>query len=126
MSSGGCSVTPGYASREVPAVQHGDPVADVAHRDREVDRRVGDLATPRRPGPEPAVVEEADLLRRSSSRDGASSGRSPASSERSAARAARFADRTDTNVAIASTSVAPAVTIPETATQSVATITAAP
>src|SRR5580765_3367456 len=59
----------------------------------------------------------------SSSRDGASSGRSPASSDRSAARAARFAERTEANVASASTSVANAVAIPETATQSVSAIT---
>ena len=54
----------------------------------------------------------------SSGRVGTSNGRSPASSDRSAARAARFAERTDANVASASTSVAPAVAIDETATQS--------
>ena len=61
----------------------------------------------------------------SSGRVGTSNGRSPASNERSAARAARFAERTDANVANASTSVAPAVAIDETATQSSATINAA-
>ena len=61
----------------------------------------------------------------SSRRDGASSGRRLASSERSAILAVRAPERTEANVASASTRVAAAVAMPDTATQSSARITTA-
>ena len=111
-----------------PAVEHRDAAADVADRDRQIDgpvRHLGDPAAAR--DVEPLVVGET----RPSAADpraarASGPGRSPASSERSAALAARFADRTDAKVANASTRVAPAVAIDETATQSTASITPAP
>src|SRR2546423_4187378 len=54
----------------------------------------------------------------SSMRDGINSGRRPNRSDCSATRAARFAERTEENVAIARTSVPPAVASEEIVTQS--------
>jgi len=48
---------------EPPRVQHRDPGADIAQRDREVDGMLPDLG---RPSPtrqlQPLLIEEADLL----------------------------------------------------------------
>src|SRR5205814_8719985 len=50
---------------EVPPVEHRDAGADVPEWDGEVDRRVARLRNPAAAlGPEPLVVDEADLLRR--------------------------------------------------------------
>src|SRR5919198_3081388 len=59
------------------------------------------------------------LMSPSVSRDDPRSGRIPTWSARSAVRAARFAERTEANVAIARTSVPPAVARAETVAQSV-------
>ena len=64
------------------------------------------------------VVGPADLDVGSTSREPLKSGRMLAWSARSATRAARFADRTETNVAIASASVPPAVASAEIVAQS--------
>src|ERR671930_336391 len=58
------------------------------------------------------------LMSPSVSRDDPRSGRIPTWSARSAVRAARFAERTEANVAIARTSVPPAVARAETVAQS--------
>jgi hypothetical protein len=104
---------------EVPAVQDGDPGADVANGDDEIDglvRRCRNALASR--DREPDVVWKPALTSGSCMRDGTSSGRCPARRDCSATRAARFAERTDASVTPARASVPPAVASAEIVAQS--------
>ncbi len=91
-------------------MQDGHPGGDVAQRHREVEVAVGLLHGGEPVAqPQPVVIDEADLLRRVLWAGVEQQRAQPDVSACSDTRAARLAERVEENVAIASTSVPPAV-----------------